>query len=172
MNQPQSAVLTVWLTLLIGTVSAQTVSPSVISTAGGLAANASGSLSYTVGEMAMIETFAGPTNFLTQGFQQPWELITAVHDDPLPVGLRVYPNPTDHYFYVRTVYDEPVTFRLNIINVFGQSVLQAIHEHTGKTTIQSVYAGHLPAGIYLVTLQPDNPLSASNLITTKIHITH
>lgn len=170
MNQPQS-VFTVWLALLLGTLSAQTVSPSVISTAGGLATNAAGSLSYTVGEMAMIETFTGPANFLTQGFQQPWDLITAVHDDPLQIGLQVYPNPTDNYFYVRTDYDQGATFRLTLSNVFGQAVVQATHEHTGRTTIQSVYAGNLPAGLYLVTLQPDQPSSA-HPITTKIHITH
>ena len=170
MNQPQS-VFTVWLALLIGTLSAQTVSPSVISTAGGLAANASGSLSYTIGEMAMIETFTGPANFLTQGFQQPWDLITAVHDDLVPIGLRVYPNPTDHYFYVRTDYDQTASFLLTLTNVFGQTVFQTTHNHTGQTTIQSVYAGQLPAGLYLVNLQPDQPSSA-HPVTTKIHITH
>lgn len=170
MNQPQS-VFTVWLALLLSSVSAQTVSPSVISTAGGLGINASGSLSYTVGEMAMIETFTAPANFLTQGFQQPWDLITAVDNDPLQIGLQVYPNPTDNYFYVRTDYDESMTFRLTLSNVFGQTVLQTMHDHTGKTTIQSVYAGHLPAGLYLISLQPGQPSSAQP-ITTKIHITN
>ena len=47
---------------------AQSLSPSVISSAGDFFSNASGSLSSTVAEMTMVETFSSTNNKLTQGF--------------------------------------------------------------------------------------------------------
>ncbi|MFU8844174.1 MAG: hypothetical protein ACNA7V_10250 [Bacteroidales bacterium] len=52
-------------------VSAQSVSPEVIATAGDYFENSSGSLSWTLGEV-MTETFSSGGNILTQGFQQPF----------------------------------------------------------------------------------------------------
>jgi len=52
---------------------AQSLSPTVISSTGGFSSNANGSLSYTVGEMTMVQTFSAGGNILTQGFQQPNE---------------------------------------------------------------------------------------------------
>ncbi len=57
---------------LIVELNAQTLSPKVIASAGSYASNASGSLSFTIGE-ANTQTFSNATNMLTQGFQQPFK---------------------------------------------------------------------------------------------------
>ncbi len=61
---------------LLTNVNGQSQSPSftmqVIGSAGDFTADSTKSLSWTVGEI-MVKTFSDTTNFLTQGFQQPWE---------------------------------------------------------------------------------------------------
>jgi len=75
--------------------SAQMLTPTVIASTGGFSSNANGSLSYTVGEMTMVQTFSANGNILTQGFQQPNEVLTGLID--LTQGqfgsFVVYPNP-------------------------------------------------------------------------------
>src|ERR1039457_4697443 len=74
---------------------AQMLTPTVIASTGGFSSNANGSLSYTVGEMTMVQTFSASGNILTQGFQQPNELgvglLEITHDDY--GSFIVYPNP-------------------------------------------------------------------------------
>jgi len=65
--------------LISGFLSAQTVSPEVISTSGDYFSNASASLSWTLGELAT-ETLTAGNITLTQGFQQTYSLqITGIN---------------------------------------------------------------------------------------------
>ncbi len=57
----------------MGLLNAQSLSPQVIASAGGYQANATGSLSFTIGE-TNTQTLASATHMLTQGFQQPYKL--------------------------------------------------------------------------------------------------
>src|SRR5437899_12474793 len=81
---------------------AQSLSPTVIASTGGFSSNANGSLSYTVGEMTMVQTFSANGNILTQGFQQPNENVTGLLDitkDDFG-SFVVYPNPAvDNVFF-------------------------------------------------------------------------
>ena len=61
-------------------ISAQSLTPTVIASTGGFSSNANGSLSYTVGEMTMVQTFSANNNILTQGFQQPTNNVTGIID--------------------------------------------------------------------------------------------
>ena len=54
-------------------ISAQTTSPEIIASSGAYFSNASGSLSWTLGE-PVTETFINGSNILTQGFQQPSDI--------------------------------------------------------------------------------------------------
>ena len=55
------------------TLSAQSLSPQVIASAGGYQSNAAGSLSFTIGE-TNTQTLSSATHMLTQGFQQPYKM--------------------------------------------------------------------------------------------------
>ena len=172
MKHARSA-LTVVLSFAACLLTAQSISPSVISSAGGLGVSAGGTLSYTVGEMAMIETFASPGHFLTQGFQQPWELITSTKDDFTSIGLQLYPNPTNDEFYLHIDAVEAKQLQLRMTDMIGQVVYREPLHVTGASTITSIHAGHLASGVYLLTvssLQADShPIHP---VTTKIHIAH
>lgn len=62
---------------------------------GGDAVGTNGSVSYTVGQVDY-GSASGPTGVLTEGVQQPYEIvvITAVEEEEGNMDLKVYPNPT------------------------------------------------------------------------------
>src|SRR5882757_1716137 len=74
---------------------AQMLTPTVIASTGGFSSSGTNSLSYTVGEMTMVQTFSANGNILTQGFQQPNDNVTGLIDltqDEFG-SFVVYPNP-------------------------------------------------------------------------------
>jgi Secretion system C-terminal sorting domain len=63
---------------------------------GGNATGSTGSISYTVGQIAY-QTISGTNGVLTQGVQQPYEIsvVTAVKNtEEITIKCLVYPNPT------------------------------------------------------------------------------
>ncbi len=71
---------------------AQSFTPDVIGSAGTFATSASGSMSWTIGEV-MTETYSSANNFFTQGFHQPdTSFVISVIDNAQP-NISVYPNP-------------------------------------------------------------------------------
>jgi hypothetical protein len=170
MNQPRP-VLTVILACCIHCIAAQSISPSVISTAGGLASSESGSLSYTIGEMAMIETFSTKANVLTQGFQQPWDFITAIDDPASSIGIAVYPNPASGFFYVHlqsTLYAEA---QLTVTNVLGSQIFHELVDISTGSVVHRINTAHLPAGIYVLAVKGLNQQGKDvRPVSTKIHI--
>lgn len=73
-------------------VRAQSFTPDVIGSAGTFATSASGSMSWTIGEV-MTETYSSAGNFFTQGFHQPdTSFVISVIENSQP-NISVYPNP-------------------------------------------------------------------------------
>lgn len=89
----------------------------VIATSGMFGANATGSLSITIGEV-ITETGINGSGILTQGFQQNYESILTLSE----IGenaIQLYPNPFSTHFFVQgnfgnntTVFIYDVSFRL------------------------------------------------------------
>ena len=93
----KSKIINLWAFIVLTCLSlqAQNLSPSVISAGGGYAAEGIGSLSYTIAEMAMIETFAQGSFILSQGFQQPEIMTVSTTDlEIIPGDIMLHPNPT------------------------------------------------------------------------------
>jgi len=92
-------ILLLWtfVMLLSISINAQSLSPRVISSAGGFFAGGSATLSVTVAEMTMVQTFVQPANILTQGFQQPEQFTTAIEENDNIAGeVSIFPNPTGY----------------------------------------------------------------------------
>lgn len=98
----------------------QSLTPFVVAATGGFYTGVNGSLAYTVGEMAAVETFQSADNFLTQGFHQPDELVPPA---PLPPeDLSLYPNPTPGEFFYEFMADEDAEKEVVMYNDIGQLV--------------------------------------------------
>ena len=150
--------------------SAQSLTPQVIASTGGFSSNANGSLSYTVGEMTMVQTFSANNNILTQGFQQPNDqvlgLIDITQDD---FGSFVaYPNPAVDNAYLGFTLPEAGKVTIALYDVIGQKVsdIYTANYESGKVVTQAnttLYA----AGMYLMTMTFVSSVDGKTHITTK-----
>jgi len=134
---------------------AQMLTPTVIASTGGFSQNANGSLSYTVGEMTMVQTFSANGNILTQGFQQPNDNILGLLDltqDEFG-SFAVYPNPAVDNLWFGFQLPEEGKVQIALYNAIGQKIADVLNTNydTGKITEQlnvSAYA----AGAYMLTM--------------------
>ena len=78
----------------------QSIKPDVITTSGNSDANATNSVSWTIGE-CIPETFSNADNKLTQGYQQGiYEISTAIDNTGNLIKIILYPNPANDYVYL------------------------------------------------------------------------
>jgi len=95
------------LTALVSSVyfsGAQSLSPEVIGSAGDYFTAAGGSIAFTVGE-PMTETFSSSGNILTQGFHQPWPVVTGVTTVTGQMNVTVYPNPASQMLTIESTLE-------------------------------------------------------------------
>ncbi|HJW29919.1 MAG TPA: T9SS type A sorting domain-containing protein, partial [Saprospiraceae bacterium] len=152
MRKPGGTILILSL-FMMQMAEAQQLNPFVISSSGGFSATSIGQLSFTVGELSAVETYATASNILTQGFQQPWDFGTYIDEHPLAdFAFGVYPNPTDGNFYVLTKSDLPLTYLLSVQNMLGQTILADQFDQQSPTTVWPVDIRNAPQGSYIVTL--------------------
>jgi len=134
---------------------AQMLTPTVISSTGGFSSNANGSLSYTVGEMTMVQTFSANGNILTQGFQQPNDNVTGLIDltqDEFG-SLVVYPNPAVDNMWFGFQLPEEGRVQIALYDVLGQKVsdLYNANYDNGKI-VEQVNVSMYAAGVYMLTM--------------------
>jgi hypothetical protein len=127
-------IILLWVTAV--KITAQQITPSVISSSGGFNNNTSGMLSFTVGEMVAVETYTSPSVILTQGFQQYWDFGTYVLEDPdHPFSFGTYPNLSDGLFNLVTTSEVGEYVEVQIVDLTGKEILHtSFHHERGITT--------------------------------------
>jgi hypothetical protein len=152
---------------------AQTLSPQVISSSGGFYSGASATLSVTVAEMTMVQTFNQPNNILTQGFQQPEQLTTAIQENDLTMGdVSIYPNPSNGQFVVDYKATSDGDYLVKIFNMTGQVVFsQSYSAGVGQNTIHIDMSSYRQ-GIYLLEMSDINLNSKKNTSIHKINLVY
>lgn len=90
----KSAFLALTSALLPFLLTAQSISPIVGTNAGDYGTSTNAALSWTFGEL-MIDSYSGSSSMLTQGFQQPDYIITALPPEAEQTSFEpnIYPNP-------------------------------------------------------------------------------
>jgi Secretion system C-terminal sorting domain len=126
-------------------INAQTLSPSLISSAGAHADLFSfGTLDWSVGEPVVTTLTNG--DILTQGFHQVFVTVTTAVDEPhLPgddVTMRIFPNPTAQWVTLES--SAPVVLR--VFDLRGAE----LHYVPQAANIQLLDLGRLAAGTYIV----------------------
>jgi hypothetical protein len=149
---------------------AQMLTPTVIASTGGFSSNANGSLSYTVGEMTMVQTFSASGNILTQGFQQPNESVTGLleltQDDF--GSFVVYPNPSVDNTWYGFELPEAGRVVISLYDELGQRIsdLYTANYDNGKI-VQQTDVSKLAGGMYFVTLTFTGTKDGKTHINTK-----
>jgi Secretion system C-terminal sorting domain len=153
---------------------AQMLTPTVIASTGAYAANGNYSLSYTVGEMTMVQTFTGGNNILTQGFQQPNDKVTGLIDITSAEfgSFVVYPNPAVDQFWFGFQLPEAGKVTVTMYDAIGQKISDIYYGNyeSGKI-VSNANAANLAAGMYLVTLTfTSNTDGQTHLDTKKLQV--
>ena len=101
------------------------------------------SVSWTLGE-PVSETIESSSISLTQGFHQSRLLVTAIKN-PIPVFVKVYPNPTDDQLQIEHVSLSPYQVRLSTFQ--GQILRQELMVEDSKLDVSN-----LVVGMYLLSV--------------------
>jgi hypothetical protein len=168
----KTSLLSILSLFFIGTLSAQTLTFSVNAVSGAYFVDSKGySLSTTIGEMAMVESFQnaiGSQNYwLTQGFQQadPEEM-SGVND--LSTGdWNVYPNPNAGNFYLQTPSTISEVRELLLINALGQIITPV---YTNTNGLIHIRTKSLAAGVYFLQVKATTNNGQSTLYTTPVQL--
>lgn len=149
---------------------AQMLTPTVIASTGGFSSNANGSLSYTVGEMTMVQTFSANGNILTQGFQQPNDNITGLIDMTKDEfgSFVVYPNPAVDDLTFGFQLPEASKVRVVLYNAVGQQVAEVYNGNydTGKT-VEQLNVTTYAAGVYVLSLTAVSDVDGKTHVVSK-----
>jgi hypothetical protein len=131
----------------------QSLSPQVISSSGAFLSVVGYSLSQTVGEMSMVETFKGSSAILTQGFQQPESNGNVGILDFTAAGgvLEIFPNPAVDYFRLNFEFAQSGEISILIYNTLGQNISSEYSDnyYAGSKSLL-VTTSNLPSGFYYV----------------------
>lgn len=134
---------------------AQSISPSVIATSGGFYTT-SLFLSFTTGEMTMVETFQNPSQIITQGFQQPWPWDTSVsvHEiNEVGINASIYPNPSHGSVHLNVSANEAQTVSIKVFDMLAREVFSTKYEMNETYAKISLDMSSLKPGLYHVQLQ-------------------
>ena len=102
----------------------QTISPEIIATSGDYFTNGNNALSWTIGE-TVIETYSTSNNMLSQGFQQPYYLITDLSENSsAKISVNIYPNPSSNFLTINFSVETKLPLTIEIIDITGNSVLK------------------------------------------------
>lgn len=152
----------------------QSLSPTVLASAGGYASAGGVSLSYTVGEMAMVETFTSSNTILTQGFHQPEQNITKILEaDKTDFGsFAVYPNPATAEVFFGYEFPQEGRVEVTLYNNLGQVVQNVFtdNEYNSGKTINSFNCSLLAAGNYMMQANFAGNAGKKQAITKKLQI--
>jgi len=132
------------------TIFAQSLTPVVISSSGGYYSSAAGSLSATVAEMTMVQTFTSMGNFLTQGFQQPEEWYASVKEEQVPGNISIYPNPSNGKFSITVNSKENGLARIQLYDVLGQITFSRQMDISTGLNTENIDISRYSMGLYFL----------------------
>ncbi len=153
-------------------VSAQQLSPFVVSSSGEFYSSTAGMLSFTTGEMSVVETFTSPAGILTQGFQQAFDIGTYITENPDPqFSFGFYPNPTTGYFNLVTETEKISTLVVDIVDVFGRVILQKEIQQQSLVNVEPFDLTHVVAGMYVLAITfQENGATRGNQCVARIQV--
>ena len=133
----------------------------VVSSSGGYLQGNEISVSFTIGE-ANIKTLKGDITTLTQGFQQPQLIVTALDDFAHQAyTIQAYPNPTTDFVNLSTDIELPAESFYQIVDMHGSLISKkTVDGLTTKISVQQL----VPAVYFLSIFDRDEILKTFKII--------
>jgi len=154
---------------------AQSIAPNVLTTAGGSTSAGNFYLDWTLGQAWDVQTLGSGSFVVTQGYQQPAQVVTAVAPGAIaePVVV-VFPNPADAEFSLRYSFVQAGSVSLRVFDLTGKLIrTDNLGTYTTGEAEQTIPADELSAGIYMlqVLLEPHTG-GKPTLLTRKLQVVH
>jgi hypothetical protein len=139
--------------------SAQSLTPEVIASAGTSFSNASAQLDFTIGEVVTATLTTGG-HTVTQGFHQPELHFASLENYSNDFSCILYPNPTEQFVTVESTKEDHL--KVSVYDMQGK-VIMVSNVFVQKTTLD-VQA--LAAGTYvmLITTEQGQPIHSYSVI--------
>lgn len=141
------------ITCAVSFSSAQTLSPAVLSSAGGIGKTDNVSVEWTLGQSA-VETAVTNDNIITQGFHQGDLRIVDIETPNETLAssfhISVAPNPVQSVLTVRLQSDNDSKLLLNLSDMNGQHLLGV---EASSTDTQDIDMSTLSQGYYILSVK-------------------
>ena len=124
-----------------------------VNASGGDVASATGSISYSVGQVFQETVIAG-NNSIIQGVQQPFEITTLGVDNfaSITVEMKVYPNPTSSILFLNFAEFAKRSSSYELFDTSGKMIRNAkIQSKESQIDLQQS-----PSGIYILKVSAEN----------------
>lgn len=142
----------VWLLVLLALPSvSQTISPWVVSAAGGSAQSGNYRMVWTLGEPT-VGTLRRDDFILTQGFHQPNFIVTSVkYHFPETLQIQVFPNPTSAAFTLKITAPEIQELLLTLFSIEGKKLWTK--QVNAQNLLETYDLRYQPPGLYALHIQ-------------------
>ena len=118
---------------------------------GGGTSNTSGSISYSIGQVAY-QSVSNTSGSLSQGVQHAFEISTlSLEENALNLSLNAYPNPTQDLLNLRVGNYSQEKLAYKLVDLEGKVISEA-SMHSEETTIDMK---QLPVATYFVEVHND-----------------
>ena len=128
--------------VIVNLANAQVLTHDVLTTSGGSYTQINGTMSFTIGEIA-IETASATNNKLTQGFQQGHYIILSISEEKINPSVSIYPNPTSNSLKVE--FAESIN-SVKLYDMTGNLIIDKKLNATSETFDLSSFA----TGVYIM----------------------
>ncbi len=153
---------------------AQSVSPQVVASGGNFISSSAGSISYTIGE-TVTPTLSGGGNFITQGFQQPNDIVNGLLDIEKEAAgaFSVYPVPATDRLWYGYEFPEQGKVTVELYNMLGQKLDYSMTEaYSSGKVVHSFDCAAFAAGEYILSANFSNGSAPSKILSKQFLIVH
>ena len=143
--------------LLLGTMSyAQSIAPQSVNSSGTKMSQANGSLSFTVGELVVLNQIDSQGNSLGGGFTTGATITTVIiqETDAMVLEVKVFPNPTSDLVNICIKHSTLEQVIVTITELQGKEVYNGVYAGISNT-IGINTAAYAP-GTYVLSLKNNN----------------
>jgi hypothetical protein len=139
--------------------SAQSLSPQVIASAGNSFSTASARIEFTIGEVVTSSLTAGG-NTLTQGFHQPEIHFASFENYTNDYVFTLYPNPTEQFVTVESTKRDDM--QVHVYDALGQAIqVSSVFQEKITIDLQTLAAGNY---VLMIATKSGKPLHSYTVI--------
>ncbi len=129
-------------------------------------------LTYSVGELASIEHFIAPNNYmLSTGLLQTFSpLVTVLNElaHSERMSVTIFPNPTSQYLHVATNYNQSGQVQMHLLDAQSKIIYKSESNAIFNQFQKNLDIGKYPAGIYYLKIQFQPNLGQKRVEVYKI----